>query len=603
MRIFKANISETGIRYFNKIENKQLIYVNDNLKFLCGINYFFNSQTEIDELFKTISSNKNIIREPERKEYGDFQTNNRLCDDVCNKLKQQNISPEIVIEPTCGKGNFIISSLKTFDGMKILYGLEIYKPYVWETKFSILKYFIENKITNIPEINIIHHNIFDFDFNTISAKHKNQKVLIIGNPPWVTNSKLSSLGSTNLPVKSNFKNHSGFDALTGKGNFDIGESILLQLLDVFSNFKGDFAFLVKNSVVKNILIEQNRRQFKITDIKQFDIDTKKEFNVSVNACLFSCKLGIEKQYTLNQFDFYSSSFIKEYGWVNDKFVSNVEFYKKTKQIDGESPFVWRQGLKHDASKIMELSFVNGHLENNKNEIVEIENDLLYGLLKSSDLKGNIINKVRKHTIVTQKKIGQQTDYIQKQYPKTYNYLMDNIDYFNNRKSSIYTGKPLFSIFGIGDYSFKPFKVAISGMYKSTTFSLVKPINNKPIMLDDTCYFIGFDNFVYAEITRILLNRELTQNFIQSISFNDSKRKITKDLLMRINLLEIIHQTSFEEIHQQNETIELQDWDSYIKSVKMKSPKKSPQLDMFSMEMPIPMASIQGVKYSTEHNKT
>ncbi|MEK0337894.1 MAG: hypothetical protein QQN41_10725, partial [Nitrosopumilus sp.] len=121
--------------------------------------------------------------------------------------------------------------------------------------------------------------------------------------------------------------------------------------------------------------------------------------------------------------------------------------------------------------------------------------------------------------------------------------------------------------------------------------------------DDTCYFIGFDNFVYAEITRILLNRDLTQNFIQSISFNDSKRKITKDLLMRINLLEIIHQTSFEEIHQQNETIELQDWDSYIKSVKMKSPKKSPQLDMFSMEMPIPMASIQGVKYSTEHNKT
>jgi len=33
------------------------------------------------------------------------------------------------------------------------------------------------------------------------------------------------------------------------------------------------------------------------------------------------------------------------------------------------------------------------------------------------------------------------------------------------------------------------------MYKTTIFSLVKPIDNKPVMLDDTCYFIGFETLI------------------------------------------------------------------------------------------------------------
>jgi len=50
---------------------------------------------------------------------------------------------------------------------------------------------------------------------------------------------------------------------------------------------------------------------------------------------------------------------------------------------------------------------------------------------------------------------------------------------------------MFSIFDIGNYSFKPYKVAVSGLYKQTKFSLVEP-NGTVLVLDDTCYFIGFD---------------------------------------------------------------------------------------------------------------
>jgi len=64
---------------------------------------------------------------------------------------------------------------------------------------------------------------------------------------------------------------------------------------------------------------------------------------------------------------------------------------------------------------------------------------------------------------------------------------------------------------------------------------VIPSAGKPVMLDDTCYFIGFDDLKMAEIAHFLLNSKLVQKFLKSIIFSDSKRPINKDTLMRIDL--------------------------------------------------------------------
>ena len=187
---------------------------------------------------------------------------------------------------------------------------------------------------------------------------------------------------------------------------------------------------------------------------------------------------------------------------------------------------------------MELDKVNGHFVNGLKEEFKLENDLVYGILKSSDLKNIVVKETRKFTIVTQKKVGQETNYIKYDLPKTYKYLFEHQEIFNLRKSSIYINKPPFSIFGIGDYSFKPYKVAISGLYKTFHFTLVLPQNGKPLMLDDTCYMLGFDKLEFATYTMILLNSEKTVQFLKSITFPDAKRTFTKDILMRIDILEL-----------------------------------------------------------------
>jgi len=589
MKVFEANISHQVSDFLNENLKKIISFETANQKMFdaFGIKHFFDNNEELETLKRTISKTANFVKEPDRAEYGDFQTNADLASKVTLHLASKNISPKVIVEPTCGKGNFIIASLKNFKDVKYIYGVEIYKPYVWETKFNIVNFFLENKDRNKPEILITHCSVFDFDFKQIEKQYSKKEILIIGNPPWVTNSKLGSLNSSNLPKKTNFKNHSGLDAMTGKGNFDIAEYITMTMIETFQEMKGHLLLLVKNSVIKNIVSDQNRNQYKIASIEKQCIDSKKEFNVSVEASLFYCKLNSVPEFDCKEFDFYNN--IKSYqkfGWLNDKFVSNIDTYIHTKDIDGESPFVWRQGLKHDCSAIMELDKVNGHYVNGLNEEIKLEDGLVYGILKSSDLKNTVIKQTRKFTIVTQKKVGQETKYIKSEYPKTYKYLTEHQTSFDARKSSIYNNKPLFSIFGIGDYSFKPFKVAISGLYKTFHFTLILPQANKPVMLDDTCYLIGFEKIEFAVYALILLNSETTMQFLKSVTFADAKRTFTKDVLMRVDLFalaKIINQkdlqtelTMLNEKYSFNLTLDL--WDNFIKEM---TPVNDGQIAMFA----------------------
>jgi hypothetical protein len=589
MKVFEANISHKVSDFLNQnlrnISSFEL--ANQKMFDAFGIKHFFDNDEDLETLKEVISDNCNILEEPDRAEYGDFQTNEDLANKVTLHLASKNILPEIIVEPTCGKGNFIIASLKNFQNIQNVFGIEIYKPYVWETKFSIVNFFLENPKTKKPIISIAHCNAFDFDFKQIEKQFSDKDLLVIGNPPWVTNSKLGSLNSANLPKKTNFKNHSGLDAMTGKGNFDIAEFITITMLETFQKMKGHLLLLVKNSVIKNIVFDQTKNKYNIASIEKHCIDSKKEFNVSVEASLFYCELNTTPEFDCTEFDFYNNqNSYQKFGWLNDKFVSNIDTYIHTKEIDGECPFVWRQGLKHDCSSIMELDKVNGHYVNGLNEEVKLEDDLVYGLLKSSDLKNTVISQTRKFTIVTQRKVGQETKYIKYDYPKTYQYLTEHQENFNARKSSIYNNKPQFSIFGIGDYSFKPYKVAISGLYKTFHFTLILPQADKPVMLDDTCYLIGFDKIEFAVYALILLNSDTTMQFLQSVTFADAKRTFTKDVLMRIDLLELaktIDKQNLEtELNQLNDkyklSLTLNLWDSFLNEM---TPVNNGQIAMFA----------------------
>jgi len=474
-----------------KLKNfESYLDANHALKDLSGINNFFEDQRFYLEFHSLLERDLSYAADSDRREFGDFQTPDELTDQICSLLVKNKISPHCILEPTFGRGSFLLSSLKYFKDAKLIFGVEIYERYVWESKFKILEYFLDNPELTTPDIFLFNHDIFSFDFNLI-INYITGSLLVIGNPPWITNSELSILNSNNLPEKSNLKNHKGLDAITGKGNFDIGEYIALMMLNNFSQFNGNMAFLIKNSVIRNLVHDLHKFNFEITKIRSYRIDAKKYFNASVEASLFSCDFNqTNGEIVCENLNFSNPNMIlNKFGWHEDKFIADVKTYQDNRNYDGVSPFEWRQGVKHDCAKVFELTKIDNKFENGFDEELDIEGDLVYGLIKSSDLNGRIINQPRKYVIITQHYINEDTSYIEKEYPKLYYYLLKNEQLIGNRKSSIYKGKYKFSIFGIGDYSFKPYKVAVSGLYKNPSFTLLLPEKGKPLMADDTCYIL------------------------------------------------------------------------------------------------------------------
>ncbi|MGH7192509.1 MAG: hypothetical protein ACREJM_03125, partial [Candidatus Saccharimonadales bacterium] len=99
----------------------------------------------------------------------------------------------------------------------------------------------------------------------------------------------------------------------------------------------------------------------------------------------------------------------------------------------------------------------------------------------------------------------------------------------------YRVRPAFSVFGVGDYTFAPWKVAISGFYKKLAFTVLSTVEGKPIVLDDTSYFLPCDTEGQAQYLASLLNSNPAQSYFRAFVFWDNKRPITADLLGRLNL--------------------------------------------------------------------
>ena len=525
-------------KLINHICDKSYEEANSIIKHISGIIDFFCSDQEKAEFLSSYEDITNHVCE-DRVSYGDWQTPMPLAEKICDIHLSKYGDPDVVIEPTCGVGAFVFSALKKFQGVKEIHAIEINSQYTKELKLKLLSNALSFPLRSYPDIYIYNADFFKFDFRTIIDKSQRNEwnIAIIGNPPWVTNSNQGRNNSDNVPLKSNLYGLKGIDAITGKSNFDISEYITIHLLRLSQLSSGGMSFLLKNSVIRNIVTKQHTENLHVGNIEQRLIDASSEFDVSVAASSFSVQFNCTPSYTCNVLDLYTGEYVNEYGWVKESFVSDIKLYEKVAKYDKKSSYIWRSGIKHDCSSVLELTYRDGLYINGLGESVHIEEDLIYPLLKSSDIHRYQDNFFRKFVIVPQQNVGDDTSILKYTHPLAYSYLTKYENVFSRRKSSIYKGKDKFSIFGVGNYSFKPFKIVVSSLYKNIQFILVSPEegSHRPVMVDDTCYQLDFDNLEEASLILKLLNSTEIQSLLQSLVFKDAKRVVTKNLLMRLNL--------------------------------------------------------------------
>ena len=457
-------------------------------------------------------------------EFGDFQTPLPLAQSVCSLLLRTGFAPAAIIEPTCGQGTFLAAALEAFPDATVR-GYE-YNPAHAEAA--------QRTVSRFSQATVQKGNFFRVDWDTELSKLADP-LLILGNPPWVTNAAVGSLGGSNLPEKSNLDGLRGIDALTGRANFDISEWMLRENLRWLRGRHGAIAVLCKTSVARKVLVHAWSASLPIKSATIYRFDAHREFGVSVDACLFFVCLAPGAQTrecavcdTLNA-PRPSSSF----GMRDGRLVSDLETYERLQSLSSDGLTGWRSGVKHDCSRVFEFSVKNGELVNGLGEVVSLETDVVFPLLKSSDVASR--RPPRKYLIVPHRSMDESSHELRSRAPRAWQYLTAHERTLEARASAVYKKRPKFSIFGIGPYSFAPWKVAISGLYKSLRFTKIGPIDGQPILLDDTCYFFPCDSEEECLCLYQLVSSPFALEFWSSLVFWDSKRPITAKLL---NLLDL-----------------------------------------------------------------
>ncbi|NND96721.1 MAG: SAM-dependent methyltransferase [Pirellulaceae bacterium] len=470
--------------------------------------------------------------------FGDFQTPVELAAQCCRIVGVEFDAPDVVIEPTCGKGAFVLAAASEFRSSPVI-GYEINDLYRREARKVIGSQ--QERWTTDPKIRKC--DFFTADWQRLRARHPGS-VLFVGNPPWVTNSQLGALGSRNVPQKSNVDRVRGIDAMTGHSNFDISESMLLTLLAVMRPDQDILAMLVKTATARKVLRSRWRDggYFRHASIRS--IDAKSSFGVSVDACLLLLAPATSRcpgpQVCLASSSLEASPDRIAIGWHAGDLVADPMLAEQTASLMATRKPIscvgnWRSGIKHDVAGVLEFQQVDGQIVRKDGEIVDVESDQLYPLAKGSDVANSRGASLDRRLLITQHAVNESTADLRQTLPATYRYLMNNATAFDARKSSIYRNRDRFALFGIGPYTFAPWKIAICGLYKRLQFTLLGPLDGKGVVVDDTCYFLAFDSRQQVQFVERLLASDVTTQFFRARIFWDAKRPITADLLRRLDL--------------------------------------------------------------------
>ena len=459
-------------------------------------------------------------------EYGDFQTPRSLAERVCGLISGSGLHPAAVVEPTCGEGAFLAAAADSFPQAQ-LYGCERNPRYADMAR---------TRMRGNGRLRIDTADFFSHDWNATLAAFADP-ILVLGNPPWVTNATVGVLGGSNLPTKSNADQPQGIHAITGSANFDISEWMIRQSIRWLSSRSGAIAMLCKTSVARKVLRHAWSASTPLDRAAIYRIDAAREFGVAVDACLLYFRMGaVCDQRCEVHSSLESATPSTTIGYQDGLLLGDVDAYERQAALRSDGFVAWRSGLKHDCSRVFEFRYTGGGWRNGLDEPVSIEEDVVYPLLKSSDVAHG--RTPRKRVLVSQRSMSESPLTLQQRAPRAWRYLLAHQEAVTRRASAIYRNRPPFSMFGVGAYSFAPWKVAIAGLYKRLHFVKIPPLDGRPVLLDDTCYFLPCETEADCDLLIELLSSPPATEFLSALTFWDAKRPITARLLNQLDLVKV-----------------------------------------------------------------
>jgi SAM-dependent methyltransferase len=398
---------------------------------------------------------------------------------------------------------------------------------------------------------------------------------IVGNPPWVNWENLPD-GYRDETKKSwvyhGLFPHGGMDTILGKGKKDIAMLMTYVSMQEYLKNGGKLGFVITQSVFKTSGAGQGFRRFKLGDgtplrvLSVDDMTKLQPFEGAANrTAVIVLQKGQPNRYNFKYVVWRKRTEARGKGIGFDHDLEEVEALTQRllfraepvdtsdvtspwltgrpralqaiRKVLGKSYYEAHAGVytgganavywleivgKGPGNLVMVANIIEGAKRKVEPTQAMIEPDLLYPLLRGRDVQ-RWVAKPSGYILMVQdpvKRRGIAEEEMQRHYMKTWEYLKNFEKELRQRASRgvsdmIRNGAPFYTIFAVGDYTFKPYKVAWPWISESVRAAVVHDQDGKPILPEHNCSFVGLDREEEAHFVCSLLNSSIVDYAIRA----------------------------------------------------------------------------------------
>jgi hypothetical protein len=387
---------------------------------------------------------------------------------------------------------------------------------------------------------------------------------VAGNPPWVGWENLPEAyrkETKELWHQHGLFVHSGMDTILGKGKKDISMLMTYVAADAYLKEGGKLGFVITQAVFKMLGAGQGFRRFVTRGKKPlhcYFVDDFSELQLfegaSNKTSVFIMRKSERQKYPVNytywqkkesgrkgSFDYDATlqevtDKTKRLNWkaepsdssdpTSSWLTGNEWVIKTVKKILGKSNYEAHQGVNTGgANAVYWFEIVKDHNDGTvtarnivtdrtkrkiESVLVTIEGDLLYPLLKGQDVETwrpnpsaylLFVQDVWKRTGIAETEMSG--------FHHAYEWFERNKDVLCKRRAYARyydpTRDPIWTMFDVGEYTVKPWKVVWPRIARRIEAAVVSKINGKPVLAQETFSLIGLDNETEAYYVAGVMN--------------------------------------------------------------------------------------------------
>jgi hypothetical protein len=388
---------------------------------------------------------------------------------------------------------------------------------------------------------------------------------LVGNPPWIPWSRLSE--TTKRRWRETYADsddldllpHEGLDSRLGHANDDISLPYVWVCIDRYLTADGGASFVLKRDVTKGPA-GKLLRTLRVGD-RPLALDRIHDFNtlrpfgeqVGANAAMYALRADADHSFPVD-----GTSWTERENAAGSPDFATAEAMRETldtEQVDivpvdetdsesawvradaeraalGECAHRIRHGVKDDAQDVFSIS---------REEVGDLEPDLIYPYLKSRHVVkyGLFGHELR---LVPLRKANEDNEReLKGRYPETYRYLESHREALENRSSSWLKKGPFYNVFGLGEYTWRDYKVVWCRLGFKPHFAVVSTVEDedvgeKPVVPGDHFMFVGTDSEAEAHFLCALLNSAVYQRSLDGVA-SEGKASLSKTVVSRLGLPE------------------------------------------------------------------